>query len=269
MITHTDFGITEEEFKEKVLRYSNRHSIAIKAGGESLTDELTGALLSLYEKEIIPIVIHSAGKQIDDALETAGIQTEKIEGKRVTTKEALEVIVNAVSKTNTDFTKMLHEKNIPSDGIHGIFVVDGIHEKLLYSGNLVIDLKREQLNATLEKKRIPVISSIGINKDGLQFFNPNADETFALFAVRYTPNVCIMLTLSGGVMNRQGKIIPHIPVSEIDSVINAEYVNGGMKPKLQYAKQIAEYCKGVLITDVPNLLPALFSTEFNGTYIHK
>ena len=64
----------------------------VKVGGAVLRDDLdalTSSLAFLQDVGLTPIVIHGAGPQLDEALSTAGIDKQIVNGLRVTTPEAL------------------------------------------------------------------------------------------------------------------------------------------------------------------------------------
>lgn len=66
---------------------SAEHFAVIKVGGNILTeqlDELALSLSFLYRVGLYPIVIHGAGTQLDRELEKEGVQTEYIDGIRIT-----------------------------------------------------------------------------------------------------------------------------------------------------------------------------------------
>ena len=66
----------------------------VKVGGGILRDhldELTSALAFLHRLGLIPVVLHGAGPQLDQALADAGIETERREGLRVTSDAVMSV----------------------------------------------------------------------------------------------------------------------------------------------------------------------------------
>ena len=67
----------------------------IKVGGGVVADQLgplTDALDLLHRLGLYPIVLHGGGPQLNAALAEAGIETERVDGLRVTPPEALEVV---------------------------------------------------------------------------------------------------------------------------------------------------------------------------------
>jgi len=74
----------------------------VKVGGGILLDhldELTSALAFLHRLGLIPVVLHGAGPQLDQALADAGIETERHDGLRVTTEAVMSVARPGVFST--------------------------------------------------------------------------------------------------------------------------------------------------------------------------
>src|SRR5262245_20061877 len=80
--------------------------IVIKLGGSAMEDE--AALHATLEDVIFmasvglrPVLVHGGGKPIDRAMAAAGLEARKIQGRRYTDSEALDVVVRV----------LLHEVN--------------------------------------------------------------------------------------------------------------------------------------------------------------
>ncbi len=137
---------------------------AIKAGGECLNDEFAYSLRKLHEKNIYPVVVHGGGPQIDKALQEAGIETRKIEGKRVTDRRALGVVVKTLKKVNQEFLGKLNDEKIYAIGLHDIFHVENnIDPVYEYVADRITTINFERIDQCLKNKYIPLISCLGIS----------------------------------------------------------------------------------------------------------
>ena len=61
----------------------------VKVGGGILRDhldELAAALAFLHRLGLRPVVLHGAGPQMDEALNEAGVESERVDGLRVTSR---------------------------------------------------------------------------------------------------------------------------------------------------------------------------------------
>ena len=97
----------------------------VKVGGGILRDqmdELTSALAFLHRLGLIPVVLHGAGPQLDQALADAGIETERRDGLRVTSEAVMSVARPLMYKENLRLVEALEEKGIRARGVqNGVF----------------------------------------------------------------------------------------------------------------------------------------------------
>ena len=67
----------------------------VKVGGAVIRDDidaLVSSLSFLQQVGLTPIVLHGAGPQLDEELKAAGIEKQTVDGLRVTSAEALQVV---------------------------------------------------------------------------------------------------------------------------------------------------------------------------------
>ena len=82
----------------------------VKVGGGILRDhldELTSALAFLHRLGLIPVVLHGAGPQLDQALADADIETERRDGLRVTSDSVMSVARPLMYKENLRLVEAL------------------------------------------------------------------------------------------------------------------------------------------------------------------
>lgn len=257
-----------EEFEHYLSEFNKAEYFAtIKAGGECLNSDLIQALIELYDVDLIPILVHGGGKQIDIKLKEKGITPKKIDGIRVTDEETLDVVVSTLKAVNEKLVSEINRmrQNQCARGLNDFFYVDGT-DTYGYVGN-VIGINKSTVDECLDEKLIPVVSSLGIDSQG-RYFNPNADSAYKFLVSELKPKKVIFLTSVGGVYERE-KLICEMSSEELQRFIDSRYVNEGMRVKLKEVKKLVDLGYDVQITNPENLIEELFSKKGQGTYIHR
>jgi acetylglutamate kinase len=256
-----------EEFEKYLTKFEEaKYFAAIKAGGECLNDSLAHSLRILYGLGLYPLVVHGGGRQIDEALESQGIASKKINGKRVTDKRTLEVVVETLTRVNREFGSKVNQLGNCAEMLNGVFYVDGLDPVYGYVGN-VIGINKEKIDNCIGKRLITIISCIGVNGKG-QYRNLNADSAYKFLVSELRPVKVIILTSKGGVY-RNTELIPEMKEEELDRFLKSSYVDGGMKLKLEEAKELVVRGFDVQITNPEHLIEELFSDKGYGTYLHR
>jgi len=108
---------SEQEIQQYLRRYSDMDAdkfALVKVGGAILQDELpalVSALVFLHRVGLTPIVVHGAGPQLTAALGEAGIESQIVDGYRVTTPEVLKHARKVFLQQNMDIVDALREVN--------------------------------------------------------------------------------------------------------------------------------------------------------------
>lgn len=100
----------------------------------------------------------------------------------------------------------------------------------LVGTNVVADA--ETLVALTEAGKIPVIPTLGCGEHSL--LNINGDETAAAVAVGIGASRLVFMTDVPGVKDASGGVLGH--VADVGSLLSADFVSGGMLPKLRAVK---------------------------------
>ena len=136
-------------------------------------------------------------------------------------------------------------------------------------------INTELLEMFLDNDYIPVISPVGIAKDGTSL-NLNADTAAGEVASAIDSEKLIILTDVPGVLRDYSdpdSLIPKISVSEVPSLIEEGIISGGMIPKIETCvKAIENGVESCHIIDgrkKHSLLLEVFTTEGIGTMITK
>ncbi len=268
-----------------IQKFANK-TVVVKYGGNAMiNEELKNSVIEditlLKFIGLKPIVVHGGGPDISEALKRNNIESEFINGLRVTTKEVMNVAqMVLMGKTNKEIVSLLNCKGGKAVGFCGIdgnlisckkqyTKVDGKKVDLGYVGNIV-EINPHLIKYIADDEYIPVIAPIGTDKDG-QSYNINADTVAAEIAAATSAEKLILLTDVEGVKDENGDIIYETEKDEIHRLIHDGVINGGMIPKvLGCLDAIDAGVKGVHIIDgrVPHcLLLEIFTKTGIGTLI--
>ncbi|WP_298502862.1 acetylglutamate kinase, partial [uncultured Methanobrevibacter sp.] len=210
-----------------------------------------------------------------------------IKGLRVTDEETMEIIeMVLVGKISTEIVSELIKHDGQAISLSGkdsslIFAhkkpVSKIDEEIVDLGLVgeVDCINTDLLEMFVENDYIPVISPVGIAKDGTSL-NLNADTAAGEVASAMGAEKLIILTDVPGVLrdpNDPDSLIQKIRIDEVPGLIEEGVISGGMIPKIETCvKAIENGVESCHIIDgrkKHSLLLEVFTTEGIGTMIFK
>ncbi len=265
-------------------------TVVIKYGGNAMiNEELKNKVMEdvtlLKYIGINPIVVHGGGPDISAALKKFEIESEFINGLRVTDKDTMEVAqMVLIGKTNKEIVSLLGTKGGKGLGISGIdggliectkcyTEVDGEKVDIGYVGD-IININEKVLDVLTKDDYIPVVAPIGVDKEG-NSYNINADTVAGAIAAALKAEKLILLTDIDGIKESMDseEIIYNISRDEINKMIEDEKIVGGMIPKVRGGIEAIEAgVNTVHIIDgrIPHcLLLEIFTDSGIGTMITK
>ena len=267
----------------QVSKYINKYrneKIVIKCGGKvlidpNLFDNFIEDVSVLYKLGLKVIIIHGGGPRIKKELAKLNIESEFINGLRVTNKQTMEVVEKALVDFNFEIIKKLEKKNCKSEGLNvstnNVIIVDQENKNLGFVGK-PRKIFNEKINIVIDKNVIPVLSPMGKGDDD-QKYNINADTAAAAVAKSLKSRRLLLMTDVEGVYDENKKLINEIKPSDAKNLIDKKIVQGGMIPKLLNSIDAIENgVKGVVIIDgrkLHSILYEIFSDEGAGTLIRK
>jgi len=221
-------------------------TIVVKYGGSAMVDhELKKnvirdvALLKLVGFR--PIIVHGGGKEITRWINKIGLETQFVNGLRVTDKATMEVAEMVLNRVNKGLVSMMEKVGLKAVGISG---KDGTVlqvEKKLAGGRdigFVGEVKKVNpalLNTLLDNDFIPVICPIG--SDGAYHsFNINADDAACAIAKAMQAAKLVFLTDIEGVYRDPkdpSSLISEMTIPEAREFLASGNAGGGMLPKIQ------------------------------------
>ena len=264
------------------IRLYNGKIIVIKYGGNAMIDEQLKqqvmediALLWLIGVKVV--LVHGGGPEISELMTKLGKEPEFVDGLRVTDKETVDIVqmvlAGKVNKTLVNLLEMKGGKAMGISGMDGCLIEAKPKDiRLGYVGEIT-NVNIEPITDLLEKGYIPVISTIGCDKEG-NAYNINGDTAAAFIAGAMNAEKLFMMTDIDGILRDKDDpttIIPHLTVSEAKKLYDEGVVSGGMIPKVDCCiEAINKGVKNVTIMDgrVPHsILMELLTDEGAGTMV--
>jgi len=248
----------------------------VKVGGGILRDhldELTSALAFLHRLGLIPVVLHGAGPQLDEALAEAGIETERREGLRVTTEAVMSVARPLMYRENLRLVEALEVKGIRARGIqHGVFLCDFLDKENLGLVGEVKQVELDSIESAVRSGAVPVLTCLGESPSG-QVLNINADIATRELVWKLRPHKVIFLSPTGGLLDRQDRIISAVSLTnDYEALMKQPWVHSGMRLKLQQINEMLQQLPddtSVSITSASHLTRELFTYRGAGTLVRK
>lgn len=231
-------------------------TIVVKYGGNAMTeDQLKNSfardMVMLKLIGINPIVVHGGGPQIGELLDKLNIESHFVNGMRVTTSQAMDVVEMVLGGlVNKDIVNLINQNGGQAIGLTG---KDGqlIKAKQLKVTKKTPDMQQPEiidighvgevahintqvLEMLANSDIIPVIAPIGVGEDG-QSYNINADLVAGKVAEAVKAEKLLLLTNIEGLMDKEGKILTGLTTEQVDGLIEDGTIYGGMLPKIQCA----------------------------------
>jgi acetylglutamate kinase len=224
-------------------------TIVVKYGGNAMTNE---TLKQAFAEDIVflryagvhPVVVHGGGPQISEMLDRLEIKSEFRAGLRVTTPEAMDVVrMVLVGQVGRELVGLINQHGPLAVGLSGedagLFtaepantVVDGEEVDLGLVGE-VAKVRPEAVRDLVEAGRIPVISSVAPDVDGL-VHNVNADTAAGALAAALGAEKLLVLTDVEGLYRdwpESDDVIGHISPEALAELMPG--MASGMVPKMQ------------------------------------
>ena len=274
-------------------RYAGR-TFVIKYGGHAMGD---AELADLFAKDIVlmrqvgihPVVVHGGGPQIGQMLERLKIQSEFVDGLRVTDAASVEIVEMVLSgRINKEIVNAINAAGGTAIGISGkdggliqatrlrrtVRDEQSNIEKILDLGFVgePKQIRPQVLTALEQSGMIPVIAPIGVGPNG-ETYNINADTVAGAIAGAIGAARLLLLTDVIGVLDKNGELVTDLTVEKTRELCADGTIKGGMIPKVETC--VAAVQNGVdaaVILDgrVPHaLLLEIFTDRGIGTLIKR
>lgn len=267
-------------------------TFVIKYGGHAMGDpalarQFAQDITLLKQVGINPVVVHGGGPQIGKMLQKLSIQTEFIDGLRVTCKATVDIAemvlcgsicksivadINAVGgraiglsgkdSSLVTATKMERSKPDPDSNIEKVIDLGFVGEPTHVDPTII--------QQSIANGIIPVISPIAAGDDG-HTYNINADTMAGAIAGALQARRFFLLTDVSGVLNKEGDLLTELTSEDIDRLVQDGTITGGMMPKVETCiNAVSKGVNGAVILDgreTHAILLEIFTERGAGTLI--
>ena len=283
---NTEFSNAQRaEVLTQALPYIRRYTgkiVVVKYGGnaminEQLKEQVMEDLVLLWLIGVKPVLVHGGGPEISDLMARLGKEAVFVDGLRVTDKETVDIVQMVLAgKVNKTLVNILEMKGGKAVGISGMDgrLIEAVQkdERLGYVGK-VTSVNCRVVTDLLEKGYIPVISTLGCDKEG-NAYNINGDTAAASIAGALHAERMILMTDIEGLLRDKddpSTLIPELTVAEAKNLMAEGVISGGMIPKIKCCMEAIEKgVENVVIMDgrVPHsILMELLTDEGAGTMV--
>lgn len=269
----------------QALPYIKRYTgkvVVVKYGGNAMVNsqlkqQVMEDLVLLWLIGVKVVLVHGGGPEINELMQRLGKKAEFVDGLRVTDKETVDIVqmvlAGKVNKTLVNLLEMNGGKAMGISGMDGRLIEASVKDARLGFVGEITKINICPVVDLLEKGYIPVISTIGCDKQG-NAYNINGDTAAAYIAGALTAERLIMMTDIAGVLRDKddpSTLIPDLTVAEAEQLKADGVIAGGMIPKVDCCVEaIHEGVKNVVIMDgrVPHaILMELLTDEGAGTMV--
>lgn len=257
-----------------------KKTVVVKYGGnaminEKLKEDVMRDIVLLTTIGIRIVLVHGGGPEINKLLDKMNIESKFVDGLRVTDKETVDVVQMVLAgKINKDLVCQIGNMGGHAIGLSGL---DGnmleckpLDDTHGYVGEIV-NVNTEVIEEALSHSFIPVISTIGYDKDN-NCYNINADTVAAAIAGALGAEALVSMTDIVGLLRDKddpSTLIHRVYISDTPALISEGVISGGMIPKIDsMTSALREGVKKAFIIDgrVPHsILMELLTDEGMGT----
>lgn len=279
----------------EALPYLQRYdgaTVVVKFGGHAMGDDeamdrFARDIVLMKQCNVHPVIVHGGGPQIAEMLKRLQIESEFVDGLRVTDQATVEVVEMVLSgRINKKIVAAINRQGGKAVGLSGKDANLIICEKALKTRKdpesnieMVLDLgfvgepvemHPGVLTAVADAGFIPVVAPVGAGRDG-ETYNINGDTAAGAVAGAMAAKRLLLLTDVEGVKNGDGDVLTELTPEDVENLTAEGVIAGGMIPKTRTALDaIAKGVEAVVILDgrAPHAcLLELFTAHGAGTLI--
>ncbi|CCF60706.1 hypothetical protein KAFR_0L00980 [Kazachstania africana CBS 2517] len=274
-------NISTKREVEQYLKYftsvSQQQFAIIKVGGAIISDnlpELASCLGFLYHVGLFPIILHGTGPQVNEKLESLGIEPTYIDGIRVTDPTTMSVVRKCFLEQNLKLVSALEKLGVRARPItSGVFNAEYLDKDKYNLVGQITSITKDPIEASIKAGALPILTSLAETESG-QMLNVNADVAAGELARVFEPLKIVYLNEKGGIINGETKEkVSMINLDEeYDELMKQSWVKYGTKLKIKEIKELLDYLprsSSVAIINVQDLQKELFTDSGAGTMIRR
>ena len=289
--------LAKAETLTEALPYLQRYAgktFVVKYGGHAMGDperqrDFAEDMVLLKAVGINPVVVHGGGPQIGAMLKRLGVESQFVNGLRVTDRETAQiaemVLAGSINKEIVSWISAAGGRAVGISGKDaGLVIAEKIqgreadplkgierHVDLGFVGEPVA-VDPRLIESLCADGIIPVIAPVAIGLDG-HTYNINADTMAGAIAARLGASRFFLLTDVAGVLDKQGELMTDLSPARIAELRSDGTISGGMIPKLETCVNAVEAgVDAAVILDgrVPHgMLLEIFTKQGAGTLVRR
>ena len=289
--------LAKAETLTEALPYLQRYAgktFVVKYGGHAMgaperQRDFAEDMVLLKAVGINPVVVHGGGPQIGAMLKRLGVESQFVNGLRVTDKETAQiaemVLAGSINKEIVSWIAAAGGRAVGISGKDaGLVIAEKVqgreadplkgierHVDLGFVGEPV-SVDPRLIESLCADGIIPVIAPVGIGLDG-HTYNINADTMAGAIAARLGASRFFLLTDVPGVLNKDKELLTDLDPAAIHALQVDGTITGGMIPKLETCvKAVESGVDAAVILDgrVPHaMLLEIFTDRGAGTLSRK
>lgn len=265
-----------------VHRFRNRPFV-VKLGGDILEDPslrrgVAGQLALLWNFGIPLIVVHGGGSGLDALCASMGLETSKVNGRRITSPAVLDAAKMAFKgRIQMDLLASFQAAGLPAVGLSGQDAgLIRSHKRPAgeVDYGLVADVDSVDpriLEHLLAGGFVPVVAPFSATPEG-QVLNTNADTVASEIAAALKVEKLFFILKVPGLLRSLSDPSSLVPFADLETLKDLEYaIKDGMKPKIAASRRALEAgVKGVHLVSgsLPEaILAEVFTNEGSGTML--
>lgn len=218
-------------------------TVVIKYGGSAMTDErlrqsVADDIVLMKLVGINPVIVHGGGPEITAYMERLDMPVEFVDGLRVTTPEAMEVVrMVLVGKVNGGLVSAINAHGQLAVGIAGDYCnLISAQQKDPRLGRVgqIRSVDTSAVTSLIDDGFIPVIASVAAGDDG-GCFNINADLVAGEVAAALRAEKVIFLTDVDGLyedFDDKSSLISALDLEQAEAMLAERRLSTGMIPKV-------------------------------------
>jgi len=230
----------------EALPYLQRYDdaiVVIKLGGHAMGSD---AAMESFARDVVlmqqvginPIIVHGGGPMINTMLDKLNIQSEFVNGKRVTDDKVIEVVEMVLSgSVNKRIVQAINQQGGRAIGLSGkdsnLMLCTQTDPALGLVGT-PSKIDPSVLKTLFDNDLIPVIAPLGAGEKG-ETYNVNGDTAAGAIAAAFKADRLLLLTDVAGVKDANGNVLTELTAAQIRQMTQEGVIAGGMIPKTETA----------------------------------
>ena len=259
-MTASKDNITSQVLTEALpyIRRFHGTTVVIKYGGNAMTE---AALKDSFAADVVlmklvginVVVVHGGGPQIGELLSRLNIESEFVNGMRVTDSATMDVVQMVLGGlVNPEIVSLINTHGGRAVGVTGkdgdliqaekMPMTSASNDagasapEIIDIGHVgsITNVQVDVLDTLVQSEFIPVIAPVGVGKDG-ESFNINADIVAGAVAQALGAEKLVLLTNTPGILNAEKETISSLEKHEVEALIADGTISEGMLPKVDCA----------------------------------